>query len=84
MLSLSGALLVVLTLALERALRRAPAREIGGFTADPLFTDERSRSALQAVPVAAAFTSAPPGPAAAGTGLGEGGRFGGGGAGEKF
>jgi hypothetical protein len=83
-LSLSGALLVVLTLALERALRRAPAREIGGFTADPLFTDERRRHALEAVPVVAAFTSAPSGPAAAGTGLGEGGRFGGGGAGEKF
>jgi len=84
MLSLAGALLVVLTLAVERALRRAPAGEIGGFTADPLFTDEHRQRALQAVPVVAVFTSAPPGPAAEGTGLGDGGRFGGGGASEKF
>lgn len=84
-LSLSGALLVILALAVERALRRAPAGEIGGFTADPLFTDERRQYALQAVPVVAAFTSAPTGPAAEGTGLaGDGGRFGGGGASEKF
>jgi hypothetical protein len=39
--------------------------------------------ALEIVPVAAAFTAAP-GQAAEDKGLGRGGRFGGGGAGEKF
>ena len=49
-LALSGALLVVLALAVERALRRAPAGEVAGFTADPLFLDERRQQALQLVP----------------------------------
>jgi hypothetical protein len=85
MLTLSGAALVVLALAVERALRRAPDGDIAGFTADPLFSDERRQSALQIVPVAAAFTSAAPGTAAEEKGFaGGGGKFGGGGAGEKF
>lgn len=85
MLTLSGAALVVLTLAVERALRRAPEGNIAGFTADPLFSDERRRHALQIVPVVAAFTSAAPGPAAQEKDFaGGGGKFGGGGAGEKF
>jgi len=85
MLTLSGAALVVLTLAIERALRRAPDGEIAGFTADPLFSDERRQHALQVVPVVAAFTSAAPGPAALEKDFtGGGGKFGGGGAGEKF
>jgi uncharacterized membrane protein YgcG len=84
MLTLSGAALVVLTLAVERALRRAPDGDIVGFTADPLFSDERRQHALQIVPVVAAFTPAPPGPAEEKGFAGEGGRFGGGGASEKF
>jgi hypothetical protein len=82
-LTLSGAALVVLALAVERALRQAPGGETAGFTADPLFSDERRQHALQIVPVVAAFTAAP-GPAAADKGIGAGGRFGGGGADEKF
>jgi len=82
-LTLAGAALVVLALAVERALRHAPGGEIAGFTADPLFADERRQHALQIVPVVAAFTAAP-GPAAADKGIGAGGRFGGGGADEKF
>jgi len=85
MLTLSGAALVVLTLAVERALRRAPDGDIAGFTADPLFSDERRQHALQIVPVVAAFTPAGPGPAAQEKDFtGGGGKFGGGGAGEKF
>jgi len=85
MLTLSGAALVVLALAVERALRRAREGDIAGFTADPLFSDERRQHALQIVPVVAAFTSAAPGPAAEEKDFaGGGGKFGGGGAGEKF
>jgi len=84
-LTLSGAALVILALTVERALRRAPAREIAGFTSDALFSDERRQHALQVVPVVAAFTSAAPGPAAQEKDFtGGGGKFGGGGAGEKF
>jgi hypothetical protein len=82
-LTLSGAALVALALAVERMLRRAPGGELAGFTADPLFADERRMHALEVVPVAAAFTAAPA-QAAEDKGLGRGGRFGGGGAGEKF
>lgn len=85
MLILSGAALVILALTVERALRRAPGGDIAGFTADPLFSDERRQHALQVVPVVAAFTSAAPGPAAQEKDFtGGGGKFGGGGAGEKF
>jgi hypothetical protein len=83
-LTLSGALLLVLALAAERALRRAPGGDIAGFTADPLFSDERRQRALQIIPVAAAFTPAPPASAEEKGFAGEGGRFGGGGATEKF
>jgi hypothetical protein len=75
--------LVALALAAERKLRRAPGGELAGFTADPLFSDERRQDALQIVPIVAAFTAAP-GQAAADKGIGAGGRFGGGGADEKF
>jgi hypothetical protein len=83
-LALSGALLIVLALAVERALRRAPAGEVAGFTADPLFSDERRQQMLQVVPVVTAFTppAATPTPDPGFTA--EGGRFGGGGAQEKF
>jgi hypothetical protein len=83
-LTLSGALLLVLALAVERALRRAPGGEIAGFTADPLFSDDRRQRALQIVPVVAAFTPAPSAPAEEKGFAGEGGRFGGGGTSEKF
>ena len=82
-LACSGAALVLLVLAVERALRRAPGGVIAEFTADPLFTDERKQQALQIVPVVAAFTA----PAAAAEEkdfASGGGRFGGGGASEKF
>ena len=82
-LTFSGAALVVLALAIDRALRHAPGGEIAGFTADPLFSDERRQHALQIVPAAAAFAAAPA-QASDDKGLGGGGRFGGGGAGEKF
>ncbi len=86
-LTLSGAALVVLAIAVERRLRRAPGSEIAGFTADPFFSDERRRRAMEIFPVAATFTSAPgqtPGQTIDDKGIGGGGRFGGGGAGEKF
>jgi len=83
-LTLSGAALVTLALAIERALRRAPDGSVAGFTADPLFSDERRQRALQIVPTVAAFTAPAAGPTAEDKGLGGGGRFGGGGAGEKF
>ena len=83
-LTLSGALLVILALAVERALRRARAGELAGYTAEPLFSDERRQQALQVLPVVAAFApeARAPGPEPGFTG--EGGRFGGGGAQEKF
>jgi hypothetical protein len=84
-LTVSGALLVVVALAVERALRRAPDGERAGFTADPLFSDERRQHVLQTVSAAATFTPAarvtasePPSFA------GRGGEFGGGGASDKF
>ena len=83
-LALAGALLIVLALAVERALRRAQAGEVAGFTADPLFSDERRQQALQLVPVVTAFTPPAATPAQDPAFTAEGGRFGGGGAQEKF
>src|SRR5262249_8067683 len=57
-LTVAGALLVVLALAVERALRRSPGGERWGFTADQLFSDERRQQILQTVPAVAAFTPA--------------------------
>ncbi len=82
-LTLAGAGLVLLALAVERMLRRAAGAEIAGFTADPLFADERRQQALQIVPVVAAFTAPAAVPEEKGF-AGRGGRFGGGGAEEKF
>lgn len=81
-LTLAGAALVIIALVVERALRRAPAHELAGFTAEALFSDERRQQALQVVPVVAAFT--PAAPADRPGFAGEGGKFGGGGATEKF
>jgi hypothetical protein len=84
-LTVSGAGLIVLAIAVERALRRAPGGEIAGLTADQLFVDERHQRALQIVPVVATFTPSAPGSAAGDESFtGKGGRFGGGGATEKF
>jgi hypothetical protein len=84
-LTVSGALLVALALAVEGALRRRPGGEYAGFTAEPLFADERGQPLLQAVPVAAALTPAAPVAASEDEGFaGRGGAFGGGGASERF
>lgn len=83
-LTLSGALLVVVALAVERALRRARDGEIAGFTAEPLFSDERGQQALQIVPVVTTFAPGARAPSPEPGFAGEGGRFGGGGAQEKF
>lgn len=83
-LTLAGVALVVLALAVERALRRAPGREIAGFTADPLFADERRAKALQVVPVIAAFTPAAAVAEDEKSFTAGGGKFGGGGASENF
>jgi len=85
-LTASGALLIVVALAVERALRASHGGERWGFTADPLFSDERRQQILQTVPVVAAFT--PPAAPVAATDApgftGRGGAFGGGGASDKF
>ena len=84
-LTVSGAVLIALALAAERALRRGPGGERAGFTADARFSDERRRQLLQTVPVVGAFTPAAPPSAVDEPGLaGRGGTFGGGGASEKF
>jgi hypothetical protein len=84
-LTASGALLIALALAVERALRRGPAGERAGFTADALFSDERRQQMLLTVPVVAAFTPAAPPAVGEERGFtGRGGRFGGGGASDKF
>jgi hypothetical protein len=84
-LTASGAALIALALAVERALRRGPGGERAGFTADALFADERRQQLLQTVPVIGAFTPAAPPSAVDEPGFaGRGGTFGGGGASEKF
>ena len=81
----AGTVLIVLAIAVERALGRRPGGERWGLTADALFSDERRQQMLQAVPVAVAFT-----PAAHVTPRGEegfagrGGAFGGGGASDRY
>jgi hypothetical protein len=81
-LTASGAALVVLASIVERALRRATGGEIRGFTADRLFSDEQRQRAFQIIPVVATLT---PGAAPGQKDFaGGGGRFGGGGASEKF
>ena len=84
-LTVSGAAVVVIALLLERELRRAPGGEISGFTANVLFSDERRQRALQIAPVVATFTPPAPDSLTEEKGFaGGGGRFGGGGASEKF
>lgn len=83
-LVLAGAAIVALAIALERRLVRAPGGEVRGFTAEPLFSDERRRLALEVIPTVTTF--APTGQPAPGPDkpLGAGGQFGGGGATERF
>ena len=57
-LLVSGATLVALALAVERALRRAPGGEQAGFTTDALFSDDRGQQVLQVVAVAGTLTRA--------------------------
>jgi len=57
-LLVSGATLVALALAIERALRRAPGGEQAGFTTDALFSDDRGQRVLQVVAVAGTLTPA--------------------------
>lgn len=83
-LTLSGAALVVLALAVDRTLRRAREGEIAGFTAEPLFSDERRQHALQVLPVVGAFTPAAARPTATRNDFTGGGTFGGGGASDNF
>jgi MFS family permease len=84
-LIVSGAALIVLALAVERALRRGPSRERGGFTAEPLFSDERRARTLETVPVVAGLTPAARVTATDEEGFaGRGGSFGGGGASDRF
>jgi hypothetical protein len=81
----AGALLIALALALERMLRARPGGEAAGFTADALFSDERRQRLLQTVPVVATFAPAANAPSATPEGFsGQGGRFGGGGASDRF
>jgi hypothetical protein len=57
-LLVSGATLVALALAIERALRRAPRGDQAGFTTDALFSDDRGQQVLQVVAVAGTLTPA--------------------------
>jgi hypothetical protein len=82
-LTLAGAALVLLALALNRWLSRGPEEERDGFTAEPIFADEARLRALELVPVVAAH--APEARPAVEPGFqGGGGSFGGGGAGGSF
>ncbi len=83
LLSLAGALLLALALALERWLRRGPGRERAGFTAEPLLSDETRSRLLEVVPVAATLSPPAPLPPEKGFAPG-GGSFGGGGASDRF
>ena len=83
MLTAGGALLAGAALLLERALSRAPGRERAGFTAEPLFADERRQRALEVAGTVATFAPRTGAPPDAGFAGGDG-RFGGGGAQERF
>ncbi len=79
-----GAALAVAAAWVERALGRARDGEILGFTAAPLFTDERRQLTLQVVPVVATLSPSGSSPSDQPKSLGAGGAFGGAGASEKF
>ena len=79
----AGAVLLGVALALERWLSRGAGKERGGFTAEPLFSDETKARLLQTIPVAATLQPEAAPPPEKGFGAG-GGSFGGGGASERF
>ncbi len=79
----AGAILLGVALALERWLSRGAGKERGGFTAEPLFSDETKARLLQTIPVAATLQPEAPPPPEKGFTPG-GGSFGGGGASERF
>jgi MFS family permease len=79
----AGAILLGLALVVERWLSRGAGKERGGFTAEPLFSDETKARLLQTIPVAATLQPEAPPPPERGFTPG-GGSFGGGGARERF
>jgi hypothetical protein len=81
-LTLAGGLLVLLALFLNRWLAKGTESERHGFTAKPLFADERL-GALELAPVVVAHAPGPRPPVEPGF-QGGGGSFGGGGAGGSF
>jgi hypothetical protein len=84
-LLVSGATLVALALAIERALRRAPGGERAGFTTNALFLDDRGQQVLQVVAAVGTLTPAATAPASAEKGfVPGGGASGGAGASGKF
>ena len=84
-LLVSGATLVALALAVERALRRVPGSERAGFTTDALFSDDRGQRLLQVVAVAGTLTPAAAAAASAEKGfVPGGGASGGAGASDRF
>jgi len=84
-LLVSGAMLVALALAVERALRRAPGGEQAGFTTDALFSDGRGQQVLQVVAVVGTLTPAATAAASAEKGfVPGGGASGGAGASDRF
>jgi hypothetical protein len=84
-LLVSGATLVALALAVERALRRVPGGEQAGFTTDALFAEDRGQHVLQAVAVAGTLTPATAAAASSEkTFVPDGGASGGAGASDKF
>ncbi|MCM3875867.1 MAG: hypothetical protein NEA02_05550 [Thermoanaerobaculia bacterium] len=82
-LSVSGGVLFLVALALNRRLSRGAGGERDGFTAEPLFADEARLRALELVPVVAAHAPEARPPVEPGF-QGGGGSFGGGGAGGSF
>ncbi len=82
-LTLAGAALLLLALGVNRWLARSEAKERRGFTAEPLFADERRLGAFELVPVVAAHAPGPRPPVEPGY-QGGGGSFGGGGAGASY
>ena len=82
-LSLAGAALVLLALALNRWLSRGAEKERDGFTAESLFADERRLRAFELVPVVVAHAPESRPPVEPGY-QGGGGSFGGGGAGGSY
>jgi uncharacterized membrane protein YgcG len=83
LLTLAGAALVLLALLVNRWLARGDGRERNGFTAEPLFGDERRLRALELVPIVAAHAPESRLPVEPGYQGGEG-SFGGGGAGGSY